>query len=124
VSGPSKAQVESCLIDIIDAVKRINLYLTNVNKQDIDKEAFMSSREKQDAIIRNLGVIGVAASKILETYPNFAYTHSHIPWQQISKLSFREPDTHSEEDLELTWRVISKSLPELVEQIKQVQKTL
>lgn len=49
------------LDDILEAIQQIRTYLA-----DQDEEAFKNDRKTQDAIIRNLEIIGEAAGKLPE----------------------------------------------------------
>lgn len=59
---------------IQQAIGRIQRYLV-----DIDHTAFLTNEEKQDAVIRNLEVIGEAAGNILRHFPDFAAKHPDVP---------------------------------------------
>ncbi|MGC9043046.1 MAG: DUF86 domain-containing protein [Myxococcota bacterium] len=56
------------LMDILEALRRINKYVHGLKYED-----FLNDDEKQDAVIRNIEVIGEAAKnisiKLKEKYP-------------------------------------------------------
>lgn len=45
----------------------------------LDKPAFMADRRTQQAVILNLMIIGEAATKIMDRYPDFAQEHLEFP---------------------------------------------
>ena len=47
----------------------------------MDEVAFLNSEMVQDAVIRNIEIIGEASSNIQRTAPEFAAQHDDIPWQ-------------------------------------------
>ena len=49
------------------AIERIQRYL-----YDMDHTGFLANEEKQDAVIRNLEIIGEAAANIQRHFPEFA----------------------------------------------------
>ena len=61
--------------DIIASIEKIELYLEN---QDFG--SFLENGEKQDAVIRNLEIIGEAAGKIPDTIRENSHT---IEWCKI-----------------------------------------
>ncbi len=64
----NKAQrVPDYLGHILEAIERVRSYTA-----DIDESAFLSNQLIQDAVIRNIGVIGEAANNIQRGDPSFA----------------------------------------------------
>jgi uncharacterized protein with HEPN domain len=66
------------LDDILDAVHQIRTYLA-----DLDEEAFTKDRKTQDAVTRNLEIIGEAAGNLPE---QFQKTTPEIDWRKIKGL--------------------------------------
>ena len=66
---------------ILGAIDRIQLYLSGKSKSDFTTDAIL-----QDAVLRNLGIIGEAARKILADSPEFAALHPEIPWPKSMPL--------------------------------------
>ena len=63
---------------ILQAIKRIERHVS-----DVDEIRFLESELVQDAVIRNIEIIGEAANTIWRTYPEFAAAHSEIPWEAM-----------------------------------------
>lgn len=61
--------------DIVTAVEKIEKYTAGLHLDD-----FLSNEEKQDAVVRNLEVIGEAAGRLPESIRNAAQT---IEWHKI-----------------------------------------
>ena len=66
------------LDDILDAIHQIRTYMT-----DCDEDAFSSDRKTQDAVIRNLEIIGEAAGNLPE---QFLESAPEIEWRKIKGL--------------------------------------
>ncbi len=65
------------LIDILECIERIQSYVSE------GREAFMSNRMIQDAVVRNFEIIGEATKQLsLE----LRQSHPRIPWQQVAGL--------------------------------------
>jgi uncharacterized protein with HEPN domain len=69
-------RVPEYLGHILQAIERIERH-TN----DVDVVGFLASELIQDAVIRNLEVIGEAANNIQIADAAFAQVHEEIPWQ-------------------------------------------
>lgn len=67
MSQRDELALQDYLDHIRQAVDRIQRYLRN-----IDKAGFFNDEQKQDAVIRNLEVIGEAAANIQRHFPQFA----------------------------------------------------
>lgn len=81
------------------------------------REAFMASRQVQDAVIRNFEIIGEAAKHLSES---FKESHQGIPWKQIA--GFRDVLIHNYigVDIEQVWTVVEKNLPDLGKRIRKL----
>ena len=62
------------LAHIAEAIERIDCYT-----EDMDEMAFLNHQLVQDAVIRNLEVIGEASNNIEKHYPEFAAAHPELP---------------------------------------------
>jgi uncharacterized protein with HEPN domain len=60
---------------MLGAIHRINVYVRN-----LDRIAFDTDTRTQDAVIRNLEVIGEAARNIQQHDPDFVAAHPEVPW--------------------------------------------
>lgn len=80
----SKRGIVPSLKDVLEATDRIQRYVGSMDLAD-----FLANSEKQDAVVRNLEIIGEAVKHIpLE----FRKKHSEIAWGQIA--GFRDRLIH------------------------------
>lgn len=81
------------------------------------RAAFFGSRLIQEAVIRNLEVIGEASRNLSEvTRQNYP----QIPWRQIAAFRNFAIHTYWEIKLERIWEIIEKELPVLRPQIELI----
>ncbi|MHB8660095.1 MAG: HepT-like ribonuclease domain-containing protein [Solirubrobacteraceae bacterium] len=88
-------------IDAIDAVVRYT---------EDGRDAFFADRKTQDAVIRNVEVLGQAVKGLA------AETRAHddtIPWRQIAGMRDKLIHEYFGVDLALVWDVIARDLPAL-----------
>ena len=99
--------------DVIESINTIEEYLRGMTKEE-----FIKNREKQDAVIRILEIIGEASKNIPRSVKE---VNKNISWAKISL--YRDFITHSyfEASLERVWEVATKELPTLREDFKSIK---
>ena len=97
------------VLDILDAIDRITSYV-----EGMSYESFLADRKTQDAVTRNIEIIGEAA-RSLST--DFKEKHSDIPWADI--VGMRNIIVHQYFGIlpDVVWDVIRNELPLLRLQI-------
>lgn len=90
---------------ILEAIGKIERYTENV-----DFESFEQNEMLQDAIFKNLEVIGEAAYRIS---PDTQKTYPNVEWRKIAGLRHRLVHDYYQVDLTIVWNTKSKSLPVL-----------
>lgn len=93
------------LDDILESIKRIEAYV-----KGIDFDEFDSDLLKQDAIMKNLMVIGEAAKNIPEEIR--AKIHG-VDWKEVAGLRDVLIHQYFGIDLETIWKIIQEDLPVL-----------
>ena len=106
-------RVPDYLGHILAAIERIERHTAKV-----DELSFLSSELIQDAVIRNLEVIGEAANNIQRVDAAFAAAHSEIPWQIMYTMRNRLSHGYDQVDIEMVWKTLCKDLPELYKKVK------
>ncbi len=101
-------RVKDYLGHILAAIERIERHV-----DDVDEMRFLSSELIQDAVIRNLEIIGEAANNVQRADPNFSLQHGEIPWQVMYAMRNRLSHAYDKVDMEIVWKTIQRDLPEL-----------
>ena len=103
------------LDDMLSRIKLTNQFVVD------GREAFHSSRVTQEAVIRNLEVIGEAARNISDQLRS---EHPDVPWKQI--IAFRNFVTHVYWGIKLEriWQIVEDDLPPLQMQIEAILNAL
>jgi uncharacterized protein with HEPN domain len=100
---------------IRDAIERIQRYV-----EDADEVAFLENDMIQDAVIRNLEIIGEASHNIEHHYPEFAANHAELPLAFAYQMRNAVAHGYFKVDLEIVWKTIHSDLPRLREQVRRV----
>ena len=98
---------------VLSALGRIERHTAGV-----DESAFLASELIQDAVIRNLEVIGEAANNLLRVDPVFAQAYPLIPWQVMYAMRDRLSHGYDKVDVEMVWKTVRRDLPALRQQIQ------
>jgi uncharacterized protein with HEPN domain len=99
---------------ILESIELIEGYLRGVSREE-----FLRSREKQDAVIRRLEVIGEAVKQIPAEIKE---RHQEIPWKRIAGMRDVLIHAYFSVDLELTWRVATEEIQQLKREILNVKE--
>jgi len=99
------------LAHILECAQKIERYTAE------GKEHFMSDSMVQDAVLRNLEVIGEATKRLDDAYRK---THPQIPWRAVAGL--RDVLIHQYEgvDMDRVWNVVVDALPNLKNAIAEL----
>jgi len=100
---------------ILEAIVRIHHYV-----EDIDESTFLNDQKTQDAVIRNLEVIGEASRNIERYHKQFADEHEYLPLGFAYEMRNALTHGYFKVDLAIVWKTIYADLPELHAQIKQL----
>jgi uncharacterized protein with HEPN domain len=100
---------------ILDAIEAIEAYTLE------GKQAFLDDRKTQDAVIRNLEIIGEATRNIPERLRN---DHPSIPWRQAAALRNVLIHQYFGVDLHMVWGVVETELPPIKANLRQLLSDL
>ncbi len=104
------------LEDILEAARRIREYTTG-----IDVSSFAADFKTQDAVLRNLEIIGEAARVLPEQVSSL---RKDVDWKKISGLRNILIHEYFGVDLEIIWDIVQNKVPELQEAVGDILKTL
>jgi uncharacterized protein with HEPN domain len=106
-------RVEDYLEHIAEAIDRATGYLQAVP----DLTAFQQNPQVQDAVVRNIEIIGEAVNKINSTAPDFIQRHPELPWAQMRGMRNIAIHEYFFVDLEIVWTTVRDDFPKLKHQI-------
>lgn len=113
------SRLPSYLGHILEAIERIQSYT-----EDSDEAAFLENEMTQDAVIRNLEVIGEASRNIEKRYPEFAAAHPELPLASAYEMRNTLAHGYFKVDLAIVWKTLENDLPELHTQAKSLIESL
>lgn len=102
------ARVSAYLGHIREAIERIEAYLGATTL-----EQFGSNRLVQDAVIRNLEIIGEASRNILKIDPRFQLDHPEVELSSAYQMRNALAHGYFSVDIAMVWRTVTTDLPRL-----------
>ena len=100
---------EAYALDIAVAATAISKYLYGVSKSQ-----FIHNSEKRDAVIRQLSIIGEAASRLSK---ELRAKHTAVPWKDIMGMRNIVIHQYWEVDFDVVWESAKKDVPALVKEL-------
>jgi len=108
----SKRTDSELLADISEAIHRIQQYIS-----DMTYDNFLKDKRTQDAVVRNLEIIGEAAKNlsgdIIKRYPQ-------IPWKKLSGVRDRLIHHYFGVNLDIVWAISYQELPDIFINIQKI----
>lgn len=100
--------------DILEHIENIEDYTLGFSKGD-----FWDDRKTQDAVVRNIEIIGEATKNIPES---FRKKYPRVEWRRIEGTRDIFIHNYLGINLEIVWDIVKKELPKLKREIKFILK--
>jgi len=104
---------------ILEAADRVLRYTTGMGRKEFSADTMV-----QDAVIRNVEIIGEAANNLLEVAPDIGVRYPSIPFVQIRGMRNRVAHGYFAVSLSMIWDTVQVDIPELRQQIATVLEEL
>ena len=100
------------LNDIKEAIRRIEVYI-----KEISYEEFLKDIKTQDAVVRNLEIVGEATKNISD---DLKKDYPQIPWKKLTGIRDRLIHHYFGINYDIVWVVAKEELPEIILQIENL----
>jgi uncharacterized protein with HEPN domain len=104
---------------MLEAAALAQTYVDGMSKAD-----FLHDKKTQQAVILNIMVIGEAATKLVDEYPEFTSRFPQVQWKSMRGMRNRLAHGYFDINLDVVWETVKQALPELEGQLRQIQQAL
>ncbi len=101
---------DAYLLDILLAARKVLQYAGSMKQEEFDGNELV-----QDAVMRQLEIMGEAAGRISEEYRK---AHPEIPWQKIIGMRNQIIHEYFRINRQVVWDTIHNDLPDLIRLIE------
>ncbi len=108
----SRRRDRDYIADIQEAIQRILAYT-----QDMSWDTFLHDDRTQDAVVRNIEVIGEAAKNLSGTLRK---RYPHLPWKDMAGARDRLIHHYFGINNEIVWQIVQQDLPALLPKIQGI----
>lgn len=107
------------LAHILEAIERIDRYT-----EDMDEVAFLGNGLVQDAVVRNLEIVGEASNNIGKHHAEFVAAHPELPLAFAYQMRNAVAHGYFKVDFEIVWRTIQRDLPKFYAAVRNASTSL
>ncbi len=104
------------LYDILESCKQISEYTGG-----IEEDTFKESRMLQDALVRNIEIIGEAAKNLSAEIID---VNSDLPWKEIMRMRDKIIHHYFRIDLDVVWQTVTSDIPVLEKRVAEIYEGL
>ncbi len=108
----SKRNDQELVQDMIECAHRIRSYIEQIRYED-----FLHDHKTQDAVIRNIEIIGEAVKLLSD---NTKKRHPHITWKEIAGTRDKLIHDYFGINIDVVWCIAREDLPGFVEQLEKM----
>ena len=89
--------------------------------EQFSKDDFVKDERTQQAVIMNLIIIGEAATKVMDAFPDFARSNPEIEWHKMRGMRNRIAHGYFDINLEVVWDTVRFAIPELIKTLNAIR---
>ena len=110
---------------------RLSDYLDHMQQAAVDacsfvegqvKDDFLADKRTQQAVIMSIIIIGEAATKVMDSHPDFTLANAQIPWRGMRGMRNRIAHGYFDINLDVVWDTVQTALPELLKQLNRAPR--
>ena len=99
------------LLHVRDAIERIKSYTAG------GRAAFFADPKTQDAVVRNLEIIGEAVKHVSEP---LRAAHAGVSWKRVAGMRDKLIHEYFGVNLDLVWEAVERELPSLGQRVEEI----
>ena len=108
-------KIADYLSHIRQATEEASVFVEQMTECDFENDL-----RTQRAVVMNLVIIGEAAARLMDAFPEFISAHPEIPWAGIRGMRNRLAHGYFEINTNLVWKTIQIELPKLLANLSKL----
>lgn len=84
---------------------------------------FLDDKRTQQACIMNILIVGEAATKLMNEFPDFVNQHPQIAWRSMRGMRNRIAHGYFDINLQVVWETLQTALPDLKSKIQEIRNS-
>ena len=108
-------RLDEDLSHIVESIERIERFTHGFSRAD-----FIANELVQDAVLRNIEIVGEASHKIEVLFPEFATAHPELPLSIAYHMRNSVSHGYLGVDLGVVWNTIKSDLPHFGSQVQAI----
>jgi len=100
---------------ILEACRKIKKFTHDLSATEFSKNELI-----QDAVVRNIEIVGEAVANIRRAYPDFIATNPGLPWGDICDMRNQLIHGYMTVDLKIVWNTVERDIPALEERVREL----
>ncbi len=113
----NELRLSDYLDHMLEAARQVSCYVDGMSK-----DAFLTDKRTQQAVILNFIIIGEAATKLLKDYSEFLERYSDVPWRSMKGMRNRIAHGYFDIDLNVVWETVQSALPQLLDRLPLIRR--
>jgi uncharacterized protein with HEPN domain len=109
---PERPDIRLFCDDIVEAIDRIVRYTAGMTYEE-----FAADTKTQDAVIRNLEILGEAVRSLPEAFKD---QYPDVPWREIRRMRDRLIHHYFGVSLKIVWETVQTDIPALRKQLRTI----
>ena len=102
--------------DIAESMSRIISYTRNMEYDEFKKD-----KKTQDAVIRNIGIMGEATKALSEKVRK---DNANIPWKNVAGTRDKLIHNYFGVNIDIIWNIVQDEIPSLLPEIERIHQDL
>ncbi len=99
---------------MIDAISQIETYTKNIDYKDFEKDEL-----RQDAVIRQMEILGEASKRVSEEMKE---KYPEMPWQDVAGMRDKLIHGYFGVDTQIVWTTIQNDIPQLRKKLRKIKE--
>ncbi len=108
------------LTDYLDYMHRAASSISHYTEH-YSKDDFIKDERTHQAVIMNLIIIGEAATKTMDMFPDFTQSNTEIEWHKMRGMRNRIAHGYFDINLDVVWDTVRIAIPELLKRLNVIR---